>query len=158
MKFYISYQNFRGYMKLNFNQNLKESDHNEKQETHRSWQPSEYQTQGIWRNSAFPLYDLYSHALAHEPCPRGHDIYNFGRPFFCHHHYILSLYGPCTRVEKKILKETLNLKDYFDGHGLAQDPFPGVIIFRILVDPSLVIITNYIQFVWSMLRSRVEDF
>ena len=23
------------------------------------------------------------------PCPGGHEIYNFGRPFLCHHYYII---------------------------------------------------------------------
>ena len=30
------------------------------------------------KNNAFTLYDLYGHALAQEPLPRGHEIYNFG--------------------------------------------------------------------------------
>ena len=33
------------------------------------------------------LYDLYSHALAQEPLPRGHEIYNFGRPCLVHYYY-----------------------------------------------------------------------
>ena len=33
------------------------------------------------RNNAFSLYDLYAHAPPKEPLPRGHGIYNFGRPF-----------------------------------------------------------------------------
>ena len=36
------------------------------------------------------------------PCPRGHEIYNFGRPFFGHHYYILSLSEQIPEVEKKI--------------------------------------------------------
>ena len=38
------------------------------------------------------------------PYPRGHEIYNFGRPFLCHHNYILRLSFLCLGVEKKILK------------------------------------------------------
>ena len=36
------------------------------------------------------------------PCPRGHEIYNFGRPFLGHHYYIFGLSDQCLRVEKKI--------------------------------------------------------
>ena len=38
------------------------------------------------------------------PSPGGHEIYNFGRPFLGHHHYILSLSDLCLRVKKKIFK------------------------------------------------------
>ena len=35
----------------------------------------------------------YMITLLHKnPCPRGHDIYNFGRPFVGHHFYILSFF------------------------------------------------------------------
>ena len=60
------------------------------------------------KNNAFSLYDLYGHALAQEPCPGGHEIYNFGRPFLCHHNYILSLSDLCLGVEKKIFKEIMH--------------------------------------------------
>ena len=40
--------------------------------------------------------------LHKNPCPGGHEIYNFGRPFLGHYYYTLSLYGLCPRVEKKI--------------------------------------------------------
>ena len=43
------------------------------------------------RNNAFSLYDLYGHALAQEPRPRGREIYNFGRPFLGHHYYLVCL-------------------------------------------------------------------
>ena len=36
------------------------------------------------------------------PCPRGHETYNFGRPFLVHHQYILSLSDLCLGVEKMI--------------------------------------------------------
>ena len=42
--------------------------------------------------------------LHKNPCPGGHQINNFGRPFLGHHYNILGLYGPCPRVEK-IFKE-----------------------------------------------------
>ena len=57
------------------------------------------------RNNAFPLHNLEGHAPAQEPLPRILKIYNFGRPFLGHHYFTLSLYGPCTRVKKKIFKE-----------------------------------------------------
>ena len=42
------------------------------------------------------------------PCPGGHEIYNFGRPFLCHHYYILSLFDQCLGVEKTIFKEIMH--------------------------------------------------
>ena len=38
-------------------------------------------------------------------CPRGHEIYNFGRPFFRYHYYILGLSDLCLGVGEKILKK-----------------------------------------------------
>ena len=32
-------------------------------------------------DNAFSLYDYYGHALAKEPCPEGHEIYNFLSPY-----------------------------------------------------------------------------
>ena len=54
------------------------------------------------RNNAFSLYDLYGHALAQEPLPWGHEIYNFCKPFLRHHYYIPSLSLPCPRVERNV--------------------------------------------------------
>ena len=42
----------------------------------------------FYRKNAFPLYDLYGHALAQEPLPRAHESYNFGIPFLGDHYYI----------------------------------------------------------------------
>ena len=42
------------------------------------------------------------------PCPRGHEIYNFGRPFLGHHYYILGLSDLCLGIEKKIFKEIMH--------------------------------------------------
>ena len=39
------------------------------------------------------------------PCPGGHEIYNFGRPFLGYHYYILGLSDQCLGVEKKIFQE-----------------------------------------------------
>ena len=38
-------------------------------------------------------------------CLRGHEIYNFGRPFLGHHYYILGLSDLCLGEEKKIYKK-----------------------------------------------------
>ena len=51
------------------------------------------------RNNAFSLYDLHGHALAQEPCPGGHEINIFGRPFIGNYYYTLSLYEPCPGVD-----------------------------------------------------------
>ena len=48
------------------------------------------------------------------PCPGGHESYNFGRPFLGHHYYILSLSDICMRVEKKFLQKNKGLKGH-DG-------------------------------------------
>ena len=37
------------------------------------------------RNNAFSLYNLHGHALAQEPLPRGHEIYNLCTPFLGQH-------------------------------------------------------------------------
>ena len=41
--------------------------------------------------------------LHKKPCPRGHEIKNFGSPFLGHHYYILGLSDQCLGVEKKIV-------------------------------------------------------
>ena len=79
------------------------------------------------------------------PCPRGHEIYNFGRPFLGHHYYILGLSDLCLEVERKILKEII----YFHymtymATLLFKNPAPGVMKLTILVDPSLITITTYL--------------
>ena len=42
------------------------------------------------------------------PCPGGHEIYNFDRISLGHHNYILSLSILCLEVEKKIYKEIMH--------------------------------------------------
>ena len=62
------------------------------------------------RNNAFTLYDFYNHALAQEPCLRGHEIYNFGRPFLSHHYYILGLSDLRLEVDqRKIFDQIMQL-------------------------------------------------
>ena len=48
------------------------------------------------------FYRTYDHTLHKNSCPRGHESYNFGRPFLGHHFYILSLSDSCLEVEKNI--------------------------------------------------------
>ena len=45
--------------------------------------------------------------LHKNPCPRGHEIYNYDRPFLSHHYYILALSHLCLGIEKKIVKEIM---------------------------------------------------
>ena len=42
------------------------------------------------------------------PCPGGHESYNFCRPFLIHHHCILSLSDLCLGVKMKIFKEIMH--------------------------------------------------
>ena len=37
----------------------------------------------------------------------GHEIYNFSKPFFGHHYYILGLSELCLGVEKEIVEEIM---------------------------------------------------
>ena len=66
--------------------------------------------------------------LHKNPCPRGYKIYNFGILFLGHHYYTLSLYRPCTRVEKKILRKTSILTSPLErgGHEVYNflSPYP----------------------------------
>ena len=48
--------------------------------------------------------------LHKNPCPRGHEIYNFGRTFLGHPYYILCLSELCLGVQKKILKELMHFR------------------------------------------------
>ena len=61
------------------------------------------------------------------PCPGGHEIYNFGRPFLGHHNYIHSLSVLCLGVEKKIFKEIHQFYTFYtkitsswDGEGVMN--------------------------------------
>ena len=60
------------------------------------------------------------------PSPVGHEIYNFGTPFLCHHNDILSLSDLCLGVEKKILKQIMHFQ-YMTYMPTPQDknPCPG---------------------------------
>ena len=59
------------------------------------------------------------------PCPGGHEIYNFNRPYLGHHYYILSLFDLCLGVEK-ICKEIMHFHfmNYMDTPQ-HKNPCPG---------------------------------
>ena len=56
------------------------------------------------------------------PCPRGHEIYNFGRPILGHHYYmyILNLSDPYPNEDKK----RRNIAFSLYRHPQAQEPLP----------------------------------
>ena len=60
--------------------------------------------------------------LHKNPCPRGHEIYNFGRPFLGHHYYILGLSDQCLGVEKKIFYENTAILHFYPK---ITSPFVG---------------------------------
>ena len=49
------------------------------------------------------MIDLCVHALAKNPRPRGHEIYNFDIPFLGYYYCTLRVYAPCTGVQKTII-------------------------------------------------------
>ena len=90
-------------------------------------------------------YMTYGHALRQEPLPRGHESYNFGRPFLGHHHYIHSFSDLCLKVKKKILREIMHFHYMtYMARPSTRTPAPGVMKFTILVARSVVIITRYL--------------
>ena len=56
------------------------------------------------------------------PCPSGHEIYNFGRGFLAHHYYIFSLSARCTAVKKKIFKE---IQQFYTFYPKITSPLGG---------------------------------
>ena len=80
-------------------------------------------------------------SLLKDPCPGGHENYNFGWPFLGHYYYALSLSESCPKVEKKIFKQNNALSLFvFYGHAPAQESLPQ----GQSVDSSLVIITIHL--------------
>ena len=74
------------------------------------------------------------------PCPGGHEIYHFGRPFLGHHYNTLSLSYLSLGVEK-IIKEIMHFHYMTYGNAHAQEPLPwGHEIYN-FGRPFLVIIT-----------------
>ena len=79
------------------------------------------------------------------PCPGGHESYNFGRPYLSHKYYILSLSDLCMGVKMKILKELMQFHYMtFMPRPSTRTPAPRVMKVTILVDPSMVIITIHL--------------
>ena len=70
----------------------------------------------------------------------GHEL-----QFLGHHYYTFSLSDQCLVVEKKIFKEIMHYhyKTYMTTPQ-QKNPCPGVMKFKILVDPFLVIITLHV--------------
>ena len=65
------------------------------------------------------------------PCPRGHEIYNFGRPFVCHHFYILVFQINAWEQRRRFLKIysnftlfTLQLPPLLVGGSHEMSPYP----------------------------------
>ena len=73
------------------------------------------------RNNAISVYDLYGHTLAKNPCPGGHEIYNFGRPFLGQHYYIHSLSDLCLGI-KIFFKGLMYFHYDLYGNALAREP------------------------------------
>ena len=71
------------------------------------------------------FYRTYGCTLHKDPWPKGHESYNFGRPFLGHHFYTLSLSDLCLGALKKIFKQNnaFSLYGLYD-HALAQEPLP----------------------------------
>ena len=57
------------------------------------------------------------------PCPRGHEVHTFGRPFLGHYYYILSLSDLCLGVKTKILKEIMHFH-YMTNMATPQNKNP----------------------------------
>ena len=72
------------------------------------------------------------------PCPKGHEIYNFGRPFLGHHHYILSLSDLCLGAKKKIFKYIMHFHHMtIMAMPRCKNPCLGGHKFTIQVRPSM---------------------
>ena len=63
--------------------------------------------------------------ILQEPLPRGHENYNFLRPFIGHHYNIYSLSDLCLVVNKKILKEIMHFHYMtYMAKPILQEPLP----------------------------------
>ena len=101
-------------------------------------------TEFFKRNNAFSLYMTYmATPLRKNPCPRGHEIYMFGRPCLGHYYCILRFSDLCLGVEKKIFKEIKHFH-YMTYMATPQHKSPcpsGHEIYN-FGRPSLIIITT----------------
>ena len=84
-------------------------------------------------------YMTYSHTLAQEPLPRGHDINSLVDPsFVINTLHVLNLSDPTPSVYKKRRR---NIAFLYVPMSQLKNPAPGAMKFTICVDSSLVIIT-----------------
>ena len=70
--------------------------------------------------------------LQKNPCPGGHEIYNFGRPFLGHHYYLLGLSDLCLGVEKKIFKD---VHQFYTFYPIITFPWRGGHEIEIFLSP-----------------------
>ena len=85
----------------------------------------ERQKQAIREMKGLILISLYvAMPQLKNPCPRGLEIYNFGRPFLGHHYFSLCLSEACTRVEKKFLKEIMHFLHFISNKAMPQHKTP----------------------------------
>ena len=107
------------------------------------------------------INDLYGHASHKNFYPRGHKIYNFGRPFlncssllylicpiysvayFCHH--LSDNYTMYVEICHHRSMPGCREENFLSNAFLLCITAPGVLKFKIMVDPSLVIITFYLE-------------
>ena len=94
-------------------------------------------------------YMIYMGMSQHKkPCPWGHEIYNFGKPFFGHHNCILNLSDLCLGVQKTLFEKRIMHFKYNDLKYITMPQYknsgPGVMKVTMLVNPSLVIITIHL--------------
>ena len=75
----------------------------------------------MWQITYIHYNDLHMYIATPQQknsSPWGHEIYNLGRPFTCHHFYIHNMSNPCPSVDKKRRNLTFTLY----GHAPAQEP------------------------------------
>ena len=75
-------------------------------------------------------------------CPRGYEIYNDGRPFRCHHYFILNFLIYAWEREQDF--ERNNAFSIIELYDLNTGTYTQTVMnFTILIDPSLVISTMH---------------
>ena len=94
------------------------------------------------RNNAFLLYDLpWPRPSTRDPAPR---VMKF--TIYDSFLDIITLYLVCLDLKKKILKEIMHFHYMtYISTSKHKNPCPGVMKFTIYVDPSLVIISIYLN-------------
>ena len=98
-------------------------------------------------------YITYMTKLQHnKPCPGGHNIYNFCRPFHGHHYYILyivlSLSDLCSGVEKKVFYRNASI-----FHFLCSKLFPLYLQFLLsLYHKYLFLLSSKICYIPNLVK------